>query len=61
MVTEYRLKVGDTSKPESRLEFLKSLQNFLEGLMNDGIIDSYLLATPYGSTCIFKVTEEASS
>ena len=58
MVTEYRLTVGDTSKPESRLEFLKSLQNFLEGLMGDGIIDSYRLATPYGSTTIFKVEAE---
>jgi len=58
MVTEYRLKVGDTSKPESRLEFLKRLQSFLEGIMDDGIIDSYSLATPYGCTTIFKVEAE---
>lgn len=54
-MTEYRLDVKDTSEPQSRLVFLKRLEDFLGDLRHDGIIQSYSLATPYGSTTIFKV------
>ncbi len=58
MMTEYKLDVKDTSDPQSRLVFLKRLEEFLGALMNDGIIGNYSLSTPYGSTTIFKVEAE---
>jgi len=59
MMTEYRLDVKDTSDPQSRLVFLKRLEVFLKGLMDSDVIQGYALSTPYSSTTIFKVKEEA--
>ena len=58
-MTEYKLDVQDNSGPNSRLVFLRSLEEFLMGLRDSGIIRGYALSTPYGSTTIFKVKEEA--
>ena len=57
-MTEYRLDVKDTSDPQSRLVFLSRLEAFLGDLRHDGIIQSYSLSTPYGSTTIFRVEAE---
>ena len=58
-MTEYKLNINDVPEPKSRLVFLKRLEKFLGELRDDGIISGYSLATPYGSTTIFKVKEEA--
>jgi len=60
-MTEYRLDVKDNSDPNSRLVFLRSLEEFLMGLRDSGIIRGYSLSTPYGSTTIFKVKEKAEA
>jgi len=57
-MTEYKLDVKDVSEPQSRLVFLRRLEEFLGGLREDGIIEGYSLSTPYGSTTIFKVEAE---
>jgi len=54
-MTEYKLNINDVSEPQSRLVFLKRLEQFLGELRDEGIIQGYSLATPYGSTTIFKV------
>jgi len=54
-MTEYKLDVDDVSEPQSRLVFLKRLEEFLGELRDDGVIGGYRLSTPYGSTTIFKV------
>ena len=57
-MTEYRLDVKDTPWPQSRLVFLRRLEEFLKGLRDADIIQGYTLSTPYGSTTIFKVEAE---
>jgi len=57
-MTEYKLNINDVSEPQSRLVFLERLEKFLGELRDDGIIKGYSLATPYGSTTIFKVEAE---
>lgn len=52
---EYKLNINDVPEPKSRLVFLERLENFLGELRDDGVISGYSLATPYGSTTIFKV------
>jgi len=54
-MTEYKLDVKDSSDPQSRLVFLKRLEEFLRELRADEIITGYSLSTPYNSTTIFKV------
>lgn len=51
---EYKLEVQDWARRESRLEWIGRLEKFLKELSEEGIIGSYSLATPYGSTTIFK-------
>lgn len=58
-MTEYKLEVKDSSKPESRLEFFNRLEAFLNELRDDGIIQSYRLSTPYGSITIFKREDDS--
>ena len=58
MMTEYKLDVKDAPWPQSRLVFLRRLEEFLKGLRDADIIQGYSLATPYGSTTIFKVEAE---
>ncbi|MBA7667299.1 hypothetical protein ES703_75386 [subsurface metagenome] len=60
-MVEYRLDVKADPRPESRLMFFRRLEECLRELREEGIIGSFALSTPYGSTIIFKVKEEASS
>lgn len=57
-MTEYKLKINDVSEPQSRLVFLKRIEEFLGELRDEGIISGYGLSTPYGSINIFKVEAE---
>ncbi len=57
-MTEYKLIVKDNPDPMSRLPFLNLIEGFLNELLDSGVIQGYSLATPYGSTTIFKVEAE---
>ena len=58
-MVEYKLDVQDTSNPNSRLVFLRSLEEFLMGLKDSGTIQGYSLSTPNAVTCIFNSETEA--